>query len=369
MKVPFLDLARGYDAHAEEIDARLREVAASGAYVLGGNVGRLERAVADYLDTEFAVGCNSGTDALKLALAALGVGSGDDVITTPFTFAATVEAIEYVGAQPVLVDVDAATCNIDVEKVAAAITPQTRAVIPVHLFGLPARMPELMSIAGQHDLLVVEDCAQSFGAAIGGRAAGTFGNAGAFSFYPTKNLGGLGDGGLVSTDDPDVDRRLRELRNHGIGAGGEHVSLGYNSRLDEMQAAVIDVKLAHIDAMNERRRQIAEHYNETLSAAGALTPQTPPSMRHSWGYYTIFVDDRDTLRAKLGDAGVATALYYRKPLHQHEHFSRSCRWDSLDVATELAARCLSLPIFPEMRDDEVDYVASTTAALLSEISA
>lgn len=365
MKIRFLDLARSYQAHATDFDARMRDVAASGAYVLGKNVERFEAAVADYLGTRFAVACNSGTDALKLGLAALGIRHGDEVITTAFTFAATVEAIQHVGAQAVLVDIDPDTCNIDVGKVEAAITPKTRGLVPVHLFGLPAAMPELMTIANKHDLVIVEDCAQSFGAAIGGRAVGTFGNAGAFSFYPTKNLGCLGDGGMVTTNDADVDRRLRELRNHGIGAAGEHVALGYNSRLDELQAAVLEVKLAHIDAMNERRRQIADRYNHSLSSTGARTTAVPSNMRHSWGYYTIFVDDRDALRAGLADAGIATALYYSKPLHQHEHFSRTCRWASLDVATDLAAHCLSLPIFPEMRDDEVDYVASTTAALLS----
>jgi len=365
MKVPFLDLGRAYSAHAAEFDACMQDVARSGAYVLGRNVAALEEATADYLGVPHAVACGSGTDALHLALAGLGIGPGDEVITTPFTFAATVEAIEYVGAQPVLVDIDADSYNIDANLMADAITSKTRGVIPVHLFGLPADMPIIMDIADRHGVFVIEDCAQCFGAAIDGQATGSFGHAGAFSFYPTKTMGCLGDGGLVSTTDANIDRRMRVLRNHGIGDKGEHAMLGFNSRLDELQAAVLRIKLAHIDAMNERRRQIAAHYNNVLSAAGAKTPTAADGTRHAYGYYTILVDDREALRMRLADAGVATALYYAKPLHKHEHFAKTCRFGTLPVAEEAASRCVSLPIFPEMSEDEVDYVASTTAALLS----
>ncbi len=364
MKIPFLDLARAYEAHAGEFDACMHEVARSGHYVLGPNVSALEEAVADYLGVTHALACGSGTDALHLALAGLEIGPGDEVITSPFTFAATVEAIEYVGAQPVLVDIDADSYNIDPSLIADAITDSTCAILPVHMFGLPADMQPIMAIANERDLLVVEDCAQSFGATLGGERVGSIGSAGAHSFYPTKTMGCLGDGGLVSTNDADVDARMRELRNHGIGPGGEHVRLGFNSRLDEIQAAILRIKLQHIDACNERRRQIAAHYNEVLSKAGAKTPGEFAGAHHVYGYYTIIVDDREALRGKLGAAGVATALYYPKPLHEHTHFSGTCRFEMLPVAERVAGGCLSLPVFPEMTNEEVEYVATTVAAAL-----
>lgn len=364
MKIPFLDLARAYEAHAEEFDACMRDVARSGHYVLGPNVSALEEAAAEYLGVKHALACGSGTDALHLALAGLEIGPGDEVITSPFTFAATVEAIEYVGAQPVLVDVHADSYNIEPPLIADAITDKTRAVLPVHMFGLSADMQPIMDIAEDNGLAVIEDCAQSFGATLDGDRVGSIGSAGAHSFYPTKTMGCLGDGGLVSTNDADVDARMRELRNHGIGAGGEHVRLGFNSRLDEIQAAILRIKLQHIDACNDRRRQIATHYNEVLSAAGAKTPTEFDGARHVYGYYTIIVDDRDALRGKLGEAGVATALYYPKPLHKHMHFSGTCRCGDLPVAERVAGGCLSLPIFPEMTDEEFEFVATTVAAAL-----
>ena len=365
MKVPVLDLGRAYEAHAAEFDACMTDVARSGAYVMGKNVAALENEVADYLGVAHGIAVGSGTDALHLALAGLGLGPGDEVITTPFTFAATVEAIEYVGAQPVLVDIDENTFNLDAGLLEAAITENTRAIIPVHLFGLPADMRQISAIAKHHDLLIIEDCAQSFGAALDGRATGSIGHAGAFSFYPTKTMGCLGDGGMIGTNDSDLNERLKELRNHGIGEKGEHVRLGFNSRLDEIQAALLRVKLKHIDAMNDRRRQIAAHYNSVLSATSAKTQALIDGAHHVYGYYTILVDDRDALRTKLADKGVSTALYYAKALHRHTHFSTTCRYESLEMSERVAPRCVSLPIFPEMTDDEIDYVASTTAALLT----
>lgn len=364
MNVPFIDLGRAYAAVADEADERIRDVARSGAYVLGSNVAALEEAVAAYLGVRHAVACNSGTDALHLALAALGIGPGDEVITTPFTFAATIEAIEYVGAKAVLVDIEPDSCNIDPRRIEEAVTPKTRALLPVHLFGLPADMPAILAIARRHGLRVIEDCAQSLGASLDGRAAGSIGDAGALSFYPTKTLGGFGDGGMVATDDDETDRRLRVLRNHGIGAGGEHVMLGFNSRLDEVQAALLRIKLARLDEMNERRRQIAAHYSAALSSAGATTPRETAGARHVYGYYTVLVNDRDGLRERLREAGVATALYYGKPLHRHAHFATTCRFGPMPVAEDVAGRCVSLPIFPEMTDDEVDYVATTAARLI-----
>lgn len=365
MKIPYFAPARSLDAIAGDVDAALLDVAHSGAYILGDNVTALEAQVAEYLGTPQAVAVNSGTDALHLALAGLGIGRGDEVITSPYTFAATIEAIEYVGATPVLVDIEADTYNIDPTLIEAEITDKTRALLPVHMFGLPAAMPAIMAIADKHGLKVVEDCAQSFGASIGDQKVGGIGDCGAHSFYPTKTLGCLGDGGMVSVRDPDVAQRMRVLRNHGIGDGGEHVCLGFNSRLDEMQAAVLRLKLARIDMSNRRRREIATRYNEALTAAGATTPGAPGDAYHVYGYYTARIDNRDAVRAKLGAAGIGTAVYYMKPLHRHAHFSKTCRWTSLEVAESVGSGVISLPVFPEMTDEEVDYVVTTTVSLLS----
>jgi len=364
MNVSFLDLKRSFEGHATALDAAVREVAASGQYVLGPHVKAFEAAAADYLGVRHAIGCASGTDALQLAVLAAGIGPGDEVITTPFTFAATAEAIEYAGATPVLVDIHPETFNIDPERIGEAITPRTRAIIPVHLFGLPADMGAIMNLADEHGLVVIEDAAQSLGARWRGRASGSIGHFGAFSFYPSKTLGCFGDGGLVACRDDEMRRRLLELRNHGFDPDGEHVRLGYNSRLDEIQAAVLEVKLPELDAAIDRRREIAAHYDDVFSRVDAGLQAEPGHCHHARGYYTLCVHDRDAVRKTLQAAGVATALYYGKPLHRHRHYSKSCRFTELPVAERTASRCLSLPIYPEMTDAEVEYVAAKTAAAL-----
>ena len=320
--------------------------------------------MAEYLDVPHTLSCASGTDALHLGVVASGIQCGDEVITTPFTFAATVESIQYVGATAVIVDIEPDTFNIDPAKIEAAITPQTRAIMPVHLFGLPANMDAIMEIAARHDLVVIEDAAQSLGGRWKDRQTGSIGTVGAFSFYPSKTLGCFGDGGLVACHDGELYQRLVELRNHGFDPTGEHVRLGYNSRLDELQAAVLEIKLPHFDDMIERRRAIAKHYDETFDTTTAATQAHPEGAYHACGYYTILVPDRDQVRQTLQAAGVATALYYGRPLHQHEYYSKTVRWDDLSVAEDAAGRCLSLPIYPEMTDAEVEYVAATVAAAL-----
>ena len=365
MQIPLVDLKRAYAALGSEFDDHILQVAKSGAYIMGENVAALESAAAEFLNVNHAVAVGSGTDALHLAMAAVGIGRGDEVITTPFTFAATIEAIHYVGATAVLVDIEEDSMNIDASLIEHAVTPKTRAILPVHLFGKPADMKRIMAIAKLRDLVVIEDCAQCFGASIDGRATGSFGDAGAFSFYPTKTLSCLGDGGMITTNDAETDQRLRELRNHGIDDDGEHVTLGFNSRLDELQAVVLRSKLPLTDAANERRRHIAEHYNSVLAEAGAKTPRASDGAEHVYNNYTICIDDRDRLSERLREAGIATAVYYGKPLHQHAYFRDTCKYSELPIAERIGQQCLSLPIFPEMTDAEVEYVATTTSRLLN----
>lgn len=365
MMVPFLDLQRAFEAFGPELDDCVRRVAKSGHYILGENVAALEQAATEYLKVEHVVTVASGTDALQLAVVAAGIGAGDEVITTPFTFAATLEAIEYAGARPVLVDIEPDTFNIDPQRIAEAITPRTRGILPVHLFGLPADMDAIMDIAGQHNLVVIEDCAQSLGARLNNKATGSIGSAGTFSFYPSKTLGCFGDGGMIATNDAEIRSRLLELRNHGMDTTGEHVRLGFNSRLDEIQAAILCIKLPHLDAMNTRRRQIAGYYNSTFSQTVADLQASGEGAYHAYGYYTFCVPDRDRLRQQLLDAGISTALYYGKPLHRHVHYSESCKYGALPVAEKASECCLSLPIFPEMNDVEVEYVATTTVKALA----
>lgn len=363
-RIPFVDLRREHLALGRLLEARLIEVARSGRYVLGPYVECLERAMADYLGVDHAIAVGSGSDALRLSLVALDIGVGDEVITTPFTFAATLEAIVHTGATPVPVDIDPATYNLDPRAVAAAVTANTRAVLPVHLFGLPADMQRICAIASSHGLAVVEDCAQSLGARIDGRPAGSFGTAAAFSFYPTKILGGIGDGGLIATGDAELARRLRGLRNHGDNGTGGYDSAGFNSRLDEIQAAVLMLKLDHLDARVARRRHIAARYNQLLAASGAQLPTAGAGVEHAYGCYTLGVAGRDRLRAQLGEAGIGSALYYARPLHLHPRLAAACRYGALPHAEAAAARCLSLPIFPELSDAEVDDVALTAAQCL-----
>ncbi len=363
--VPLADLRRAYEALKPEIDDRILDVTSSGNYILGENITAFEQAAAKHLGVKHTIAVASGTDALHLAIVAARIGQGHEVITTPFTFAATLEAIEYVGARPVLVDIDPDTFNIDANLIEDAITPQTRAILPVHLFGLPANMEQIMNIAERRGLLVIEDCAHSFGAHLNGTATGNFGLAGAFSFYPSKALSCFGDGGMVVTNDAKFNRRLLQLRNHGNDDAVEHVRLGFNSRLDEIHAAILRIKLPLLDDMNEKRRRIAKRYNATLAGTAAEIPQAGKDAHRIYNYYTICVADRDRVRQRLQRAGISSAIYYAKPLHKHMHFSVSCIYEALPQAENIAGRCLSLPIFPEMTDAEVEHVATTTANLIA----
>lgn len=365
--IPMVDLGAQHERLKPQLDAAIAEVMAGTRYILGPNVQALEAELAEYLGVRHALSCASGTDALHLALLAAGVGPGDEVITTPFTFIATAEAICYCGAEPVFVDIDPRSFNIDPQGVAAAVTERSRAILPVHLFGQPADMAALRSIADEHELAIIEDCAQSFGATIDGRQTGAFGLAGAFSFFPSKNLGACGDAGLVTTSDDRVADDIRMLRNHGRRVDGyEHEVVGFNSRLDEIQAAILRVKLTHVEEFNRQRRRAAASYREQLSDSGLELPFEDDRGRHVYHQFTTLVPDgrRDMIQAALKQAGIASAVYYPTPLHRQPAFSGYSRAGSLAHSEAVAARCLSLPIFPEMTEQQIERVAESLKAAL-----
>ncbi len=361
--IPILDLGSQYRAHKDEIDRAVLGVLASGCYINGPNVTALEEAIAQYVGTRHAVALNSGTDALHLALRALDIGRGDEVITSPFSFIATTEAIGIVGAKPVFADIDPGTYNIDPRAIEAVITPRTKAIIPVHLYGAPARMREICALAARYDLAVVEDCAQAIGSDIKGKRVGSFGVFGCFSFFPSKNLGAFGDGGILTTDDTGLASRARSLRAHGGPRKYYHEELGVNSRLDELQAAILLAKLPHLESWIQRRRKHASEYSwEFVRSQSIQTPQADPGNRHVFHQYTVRLSDRDAVQQQLLTAGVQTMVYYPVPLHlQRVHELLGYREGSFPHAEAAAREVLSLPMFPEMT---VDQRRTVTARLL-----
>lgn len=360
--IPILDLVRQHRQLRPELERAIGGVLDAGSFINGPNVKAFEEEVARYIGVPYAVGLNSGTDALYLALRALDIGPGDEVITTPFTFVATTEAIGMVGATPVFADIDPATYNIDPQAITAAITPRTKAIIPVHLYGLPAPMYEINAIARKHHLAVIEDCAQSIGAAIGGVRTGAFGTIGAFSFFPSKNLGACGDGGMLVTSDEQIAERVRRLRAHGAAVKYYHDELGVNSRLDELQAAILRVKLAHLERWIERRRTIAAWYTvelARLTGIALLLSRPHGCVRHAYHQFTIRILDeqRDRVARELRERGVQTMIYYPVPLHlQAVHAGLHLRPGEFPRSEKAAREVLSLPMFPELRDTEIDRV-------------
>ncbi len=356
--IPMVDLRRQYLQLKQEIDAAVAGVLDSTQFILGPNVSALEAEVAGYHGVRNAVGVANGTDALLLALRALGVGPGDEVITTPFTFIATAEVVGLLGAVPVFVDVDPKTFNLDPALIEPAVTEKTKAIIPVHLFGQPCDMDPILAVAKRHGLKVIEDCAQSFGARYKGRIAGTLGDAGCFSFFPSKNLACYGDGGMVIARNAETDGTLRMLRNHGSSVRYHHSLLGYNSRLDELQAAIVRVKLKQIDAFNDNRRRAADLYRETIRRNDITLPSETAGCHHVWHQFTILSNRRDQLQEALLREGIASAVYYPVPLHRQEVFrDGSSRHASLPISEDLAARVLSLPIFPEITEGEIRRIS------------
>lgn len=362
--IPILNLAIQYKNIAAEVDDIVFKVLASGGYVGGASVLGFEQQFSDYVGVSDCVACNSGTDALYLALRALGIGAKDEVITTPFTFFATAEVISAVGATPVFVDIDAQTFNLDVSQVAAAITAHTKAIIPVHLFGQPVDMTALMAIASSHKLVVIEDCAQSTGALWAGQQVGSIGHIGCFSFYPTKNLGACGDGGAVTTNDPAIADQIRRLRVHGEKSRYLHTEIGINSRLDSIQAAILQVKLKYLNTWNEQRRAIASHYHQYLSSfPNIVTPQELPGGKGVWNQYTIRLQSqigagyRDQVRQQLQQQGVGSMVYYPIPLHlQPVYKDLGYQPGRFPVAEQASHEVLSLPIFPELTTEQQQQV-------------
>jgi len=356
--IPMVDLKRQYHNLKTEIDAAIGDVLEQAQFILGPNVSKLEEEVAAYSGLPYAVGVANGTDALLLALRACGVGPGDEVITTPFTFIATAEVIALINAVPVFADINPATFNIDCNQIAGKITKKTKAIIPVHLFGQPADMDPIIKIAEKFNLKIIEDCAQAFGAKYNGRKVGSIGDVGCFSFFPSKNLAGYGDGGMVITKSEEIAKQLKILRNHGSFVRYHHQAVGYNSRLDEIQAAIIRVKLNKIDQFNTERRQNAASYCAAITRNDIVLPFVNSSCDHVYHQFTIRTKNRDMLAKVLQEKGIASAVYYPLPLHQQEVFVKMYKLSTKLPQSELCAQeVLSLPMFPELNKEEIGLIA------------
>jgi dTDP-4-amino-4,6-dideoxygalactose transaminase len=363
MQVPFLDLKRQNDSVATELEAALAGVIAQNAFVLGPAVARFETHFAEFVGTRHCVGVNNGTSALHMALHACDIGPGDEVITTPHTWISTTWALSYVGAKPVFVDIDPATYNINPALVSAAITPRTKAILPVHLYGQACEMDALCAIAKEHNLVLIEDAAQAHGAMHQGRRIGSFGKAGCFSFYPGKNLGAFGEGGAVVTDDEALAQRVRRLRDHAQDGRHHHVELGYNTRMEGIQGAVLDVKLRHLDGWNAARQRHARRYHELLAdVPGIQLPALPEPGAHVWHLFVVLIrdKDRDAVQKELAERGVATGVHYPTPVPLQPAYAHlGHKPGDFPVAEDVMRRCLSLPMFAEMTDDEIGYVAQS----------
>lgn len=363
MTVPFIDLKRGYQALQSDIDQGIQSVLSSGYFILGEQVKALENAFAAYCDVQYAVGVASGTDALHLALRACGIGHKDEVITVANTCVPTITAITQAGATPVLVDIHSNTFNIDPNRIEQAITPRTKAILPVHLYGRCADMEPILDIAQYYGLRVIEDCAQAHGATYQGAKAGAMGDAGCFSFYPTKNLGAFGDGGMVVTSDPKIAEQVRLLRSYGETSRYQHQIKGFNSRLDEIQAAILLAKLPYLDRANARRGEIAATYHQGLQGTGIRCPEDVSDYGHIHHLYVVKVADRARFRAFLQERGIATLIHYPTPIHLQPAYKEFASMMPQLPETEQASReIVSLPIFPEMNESEVKQVIEACVA-------
>lgn len=356
--IPYLDLAAQMRPLRKEIDAAIARVLDHGAFCLGPEVAQFEKDFAAFCEAEHAVAFNSGTSALHIAMILLNIGAGDEVITTPFTFAATSWAVSYVGARPVYVDIDDATFNLDPSLVEKAITPRTKAILPVHLYGHPCDLEPLQAICRKHDLKLVEDAAQAHGATYCGRAVGTFGALGIFSFYPAKNLGACGEGGALVTNDPALAARARSLRDHGSTVRYFHDEVGFNYRMEGIQGAVLGVKLKHLARWNAQRRRIAHRYHELLSETPLELPRESGYAQSVYHLYVVRHPRRDELKQQLEASRIGYSLHYPLPLHlQKCYASLGYKAGDFPVAEKAARECLCLPIYPELTDAQIERVA------------
>jgi dTDP-4-amino-4,6-dideoxygalactose transaminase len=363
MKIPQFDLTRQYEQIEPEIQSAIRHVLRGGQFILGAEGEAFEAECAAYLGVKHAIGLGSGSDAIKLVLHALGVGPDTEVVTPAFSFVASATAALQLGARPVFVDIDPATFGLDPDRVSAAITPRTRVILAVHLYGLPAAMGPLRVLSEEHGVHLVEDAAQAFGATLGGRPVGGHGRAAAFSFYPTKNLAAYGDAGLVTTTDAALATHLRLARNHGQTQKYRHAELGWTARLDELQAAILRVKLRHLPAWTLARQAVAARYNNALAELPLVLPAERPGATHVFHQYTIRTHRRDALAAHLAAAGIGTACHYPLPIPAQPMF-RDLGYDasSYPAAWAAAREVLSLPCFPELRPDEIDSVVAAVGS-------
>lgn len=353
-----------YAAHKAEIDAAVRRVLKSGWYILGGELRGFEEEFARYIGVSHAIGVGNGTEAIHLALAACGIGPGDEVITVSHTAVATVAAIELAGATPVLVDVEADFYTMDPLLLEQAVTPRTRAVIPVHLYGQPADLKTILKVAARHGLRVIEDCAQAHGAMYHGKRVGAWGDAACFSFYPTKNLGAIGDGGMVVSDNAKIAEKVRLLREYGWKERYVSSLRGWNSRLDEMQAAILRVKLRHLDADNARRAELAAVYDKGLAGSGAVLPRRRKDSRHVFHLYVVRCSERDRLQAFLKQKEVGTAVHYPMPIHLQPAYRKRLCCGSMKRTEQIAREALSLPLYPELSPLDVAKVTAMSRKFL-----
>ena len=363
ISIPFGDLSRQYTQNKEQIDSIVKAVMERGSFILGENVSLFEEEFAAYCGCKFAVGVGSGTEAIHLALLACGIKSGDEVITVSNTAVPTIAAVRFAGATPVFVDIEESSYNINPELIEETISSKTRAILLVHLYGNPCRMDRIMEIARRYNLKVIEDCAQAHGTIFSGRKTGSFGDAGAFSFYPSKNLGAYGDGGAVVTNSEEIYKKLKLLRNYGQKERYSSIIEGYNSRLDEIQAAILRFKLKKLDEWNNIRRKTAYKYNESFKNSAIICPQELESGRHVYHLYVIRVKNRHDFIDYLAGQGISTLIHYPIPVHLQEAY----RWlnyneGSLPVTEMVCSQIVSLPIFPELKEDEIEYIVKKTLA-------
>lgn len=367
--IPLVDLKAQYASIRTEVDAAIRRVLDSTSFILGKEVADFEQSFAQYVGARGAVGVASGTAALSLSLLACGVGAGDEVITTAHTFIATAEAISHTGAHPVFVDIDPRTFNLDPQCVEDAIGPRTRAIVPVHLYGQPAPMDALLTIAQRHGLRLIEDAAQAHGAVYGRQRCGSMGHLACFSFYPGKNLGAFGDAGAVTGNDEGLLEKVRKLRDHGRLSKYEHDLIGYGERLDALHAAVLDAKLPHLEAWTEARRAHASSYTRLLAGSGIHTPYEQPHTRHVYHLYVVRTAHRDAILSRLKEVGVSAGVHYPVPLHrQPAYFKQGYGTVSLPVTERIVGEILSLPMYPELTEEQIAFVVQAVKEAVSDAS-